>query len=29
MRSYFLKSKDECSLAMRQAAKEAFENNFN
>ena len=28
MWSYFSKSKDECSLAMRKAAKEAFENNL-
>ena len=28
MCSYFSKSEDECSLAMRQAAKEAFENNL-
>ena len=28
MCSYFSKSKDECSLAMRQPAKEAFESNL-
>ena len=29
MCQYFLKTEDRCSQAMKQAAKEAFENNMN